>query len=611
MQKSIAVKKHLNIINRMIKARNQEVSRILSLNAPYAVNSRIGSLKRRYLSMLDTELFKKNGSVKKTGEIPMGRYRIEKLVLESLKGYFVPMNLYISDEISHGKRPAVLVNVGHYLEGKALPEVQITCANLALQGFVALTFDPVCQGERDLFPDCFSERWKKDMWVVEQHMRIGNQCFLLGYNSINYFLNDAIKAVDYLSSREDVDAGAIGATGQSGGGTLTYLLAALDSRIKAAVPVHCISTMDRICANGIGDSEQSMINMISEGFDIADFLWLIAPRPLFISAGTRDFFSIDGVKEVSAELKRLYKILGYENNVDLCEIDTGHVIDSDVRKSIYDFLGRVFTGNTAHREEKADVLSKEQLSCGYAVLNSRTPIDYNQRMYDGIKQQTGHKILKEDEIKAGLSDMLNLKKPVYNMEREDICIKEGKQCRNLLFSKDGLCFEADMKLEGEQKSIRVMVDMEASLCIGDDAVMKDPANVLVIRPFGSSNTLSKGKTGYDDETRLAYQGFVTGENILGIRLSQIFYLIDLIKNKGFHGEIVFEGKRQGALLALFAGVFDDRIAKVYCTELIDSFGKLVGCKDYGINETDILPGFLKILDVDRLVEMLGDKVFIC
>ena len=66
-----------------------------------------------------------------------------------------------------------------------------------------------------MFRERTNEHRKKDMWVVEQHMKIGNQCYLLGDNSVNYFINDAIKAVDYLTSRNDVDPNRIGVTGQS------------------------------------------------------------------------------------------------------------------------------------------------------------------------------------------------------------------------------------------------------------------------------------------------------------------------------------------------------------------------------------------------------------
>jgi Acetyl esterase (deacetylase) len=612
MQKDISVKQYLKKITCMITARNKEVTGILNSNCEFAVKSRISELKNKYRSMLDTDLFKIRADVRRVGEVDTGGYKIEKLIMESLEGYFVPMNLYISNTSACEKKPAILVNIGHYLEGKALPEVQLMCANLALQGFIALTFDPVCQGERDLFPDYPDNRWKKDLWVVEQHMSIGNQCYLFGYNSINYFLNDAVKAIDYLCSRNDVDTNRIGVTGQSGGGTLSYLLAAFDDRIKAVAPIHCISTIDRICMNGIGDSEQSMINMVSQGFDIADFLWLIAPRPIFISAGIKDFFSIDGVRGVYNELKKLYSILEYDHNIELCEINTGHVLSREVRKSVYYFFQRVFSMNMGYYEKNVTILSHAQLSCGYISLNSRTPIDYNKLMYDCIKRQAEavQKKWSQAEIKSELLHLLNLNRLTYRIIREKLGSHDGKDFWRILFSSDeGICFETDIRLEEKQKDSLIFIDIDESLSIYDIPEY-ETVNVFIIRPFGSSTDICKNKIEYDNETKLAYQSFVSGESILGLRVSQIFSLFDFIENQGFIGNKVIEGKRQGALLALFTGILDNKVSKVICRELIDSFGSFFGCKNYMINETDIIPGLLKIVDINQLVDMMGKNIFI-
>ncbi|MDD2502646.1 MAG: dienelactone hydrolase family protein [Clostridia bacterium] len=668
MKVNAALESHLNIISKIIRKRNAEVFEVLALNDSHAITNRIKRLKNLYFSMLDTDMYKIPSKVIKVGEIICKGYNIEKLVMESLEGYFVPMNLYVPtcnlymrSGCKPVKKPAILVNIGHYIEGKALPENQIMCANLALLGFMVLTLDPICQGERDMFPERTQEHRKKDMWVVEQHMKVGNQCYLLGDNSVNYFINDAIKAVDYLTSRSDVDTNRIGVTGQSGGGTLSYLLASADDRIKAVAPVHCLSTMDRICANSIGDSEQSMIDMLYNGFDTADFLWLVAPKPLFIIAGKRDFFSIDGVQEIYQELKKVYGILGHYKNVEKCEIDVGHVISQEVRESIYRFFSEIFMGKTqlcgeAFTLSEEDMLQKsmhlktlcnrentvnyieaivpvfppEHLNCGINELKSKTPLDYNLAKLIRLKalQQIGNKSIKE--IRETIKKKLETYRSEYELIKDTTCSKNN--LRKLGFRDlDSLSFEIEMDILAGRQNTIVYIDLEDQIKLLDidkNTISKsdikttyrdnekyvkgeERSNRIVIRPFGSRRNSCKCGTEYDDETRLAYQGIVSGKIIFGIRLKEILFALDYIKYKmqiDTDSKLEIHGRGQGALLGVFTGMINDNVSKIYCEDLIKSFSILFGKNDYSLNETDIIPGILKEFDIDTLMSCLGDRI---
>ena len=668
MKEKTALESHLDIISKIIRKRNTEASGVIALNDSHAIANRIKRLKSLYFSMLDTNMYKTPSKVIKAGEIICKGYNIEKLVMESLEGCYVPMNLYVptcnlykSNGWMTVKKPAILVNIGHYIEGKALPGNQIMCANLALSGFLVLTFDPICQGERDLFPERTNEHRKKDMWVVEQHMKIGNQCYLLGDNSVNYFINDAIKAVDYLTSRNDVDPNRIGVTGQSGGGTLSYLLASADDRIKAVAPVHCLSTMDRICANSIGDSEQSIIDMLYNGFDTADFLWLIAPKPLFIIAGTKDFFSIDGVREIYQELKKVYRILGHEKNVEKCEIDVGHVISKDVRESIYRFFNGIFMNKTklcgeAFTLSGEDMLQKstpvktlcngentancieaivsvfppEHLNCGINELKTRTPLDYNLAKLNSLKalRQIGNDSIKE--ISESIKKMLEPYRTEYDLIKDTTCSKSN--LRTLGFRDiDSLGFEIEMYISERGQNTIVYIDLEEQVKLldsGKNTISKNDIittpmdneksvpekaqnNLAVIRPFGSRRNSYKNGAGYDDETRLAYQGIVSGKIIFGIRLKEILFALDYISQKiqkGTDSKLEIHGRGQGALLGVFAAMLNDNVTKIYCEDLIKSFSILFGKKDYLLNETDIIPGILKKFDIGNLVSCLGKRI---
>ena len=166
-----------------------------------------------------------------TGQIQADGYVIEKVIYESLPGYYVTANLYRPSQ--PGRYPGVLLQSGHTQEGKAEP--QRLAANLALKGFVSLAFDPVGQGERE---QTYDSQLKAPAagWSVNEHIHAGAQSSLVGEGVGRYFIWDAKRSIDYLVSRPEVDPTRLGAAGCSGGGALTTFIGALDSRLKAVIP---------------------------------------------------------------------------------------------------------------------------------------------------------------------------------------------------------------------------------------------------------------------------------------------------------------------------------------------------------------------------------------
>ena len=156
---------------------------------------------------------------------------IEKVIYESLPGYYVTANLYRPNQ--PGRYPGVLLQAGHTQEGKAEP--QLLAANLALKGFVSLAFDPVGQGEREQIYDA-QLKGPAAGRSVNEHIHAGAQSSLIGEGVGRYFVWDAKRSIDYLASRPEVDATRLGAAGCSGGGALTTFIGALDSRLKAIIP---------------------------------------------------------------------------------------------------------------------------------------------------------------------------------------------------------------------------------------------------------------------------------------------------------------------------------------------------------------------------------------
>src|SRR5207302_891414 len=224
-----------------------------------------------------------------TGRIQAEGYAIEKIIFESLPGFFVTANLYRPNQ--PGRYPAVLFQSGHTQEGK--PEPQRAAANLALKGFVVLCFDPMGQGERE---QTYDPQLKAPAagWSVNEHIHAGAQSILVGESVARYFIWEAKRALDYLLSRPEVDAARVGAVGCSGGGALTMFLGALDSRLKAIVPACFPNSYRLLFAGPDPDSEMSFPELLAHGLDTVDFVELSAPTPWLIQATENDYFTPPG-----------------------------------------------------------------------------------------------------------------------------------------------------------------------------------------------------------------------------------------------------------------------------------------------------------------------------
>jgi cephalosporin-C deacetylase-like acetyl esterase len=280
-------------------------------------------------------------NVKVTGVVDRPLYRIEKLYYESLPKLYVTANLYVPKQLE-SRAPGVLYVCGHAVKQKV--HYQAHPCRLAELGFVCLLVETVQRGEgHGYHHGPYYEGWFH--WYSR------------GYTPAGIELLNAIRALDLLEERSDVDRGRLGVTGISGGGVTTWWLAAADERIKVAAPVCGTSTLASYIADLTVDGNCDCIWWNNTyRWDLADVGALIAPRPLLIAYTLHDeVFAGSSVRQVYDQLGRLYGLLGATDKLRLVGTPGGHGYQPRSRTEIFSWFLAHLQGKNVHPEKVGDV----------------------------------------------------------------------------------------------------------------------------------------------------------------------------------------------------------------------------------------------------------------
>jgi len=253
------------------------------------------------------------------GEIRHDGYTVSKVYFESLPGFYVTGNLY--RPIGEGPFPAVLSPHGHWtygrLENTALTSAPGRSINLARQGFVVFTYDMIGYNDSRQLTHTFGGR-RETLW---------------GLSLSGLQLWNSIRGLDFLQSLPYVKGDALGATGESGGGTQTFLLSAVDDRVAAAVPVNMISLHMQggcLCENPPG------LRLDTTNVEIAA---TIAPRPLLMVSATGDWTDQTLESEYPA-VRSIYALLDADDHVQAVRFTAEHNYNKDSREAMYAWMAR-------------------------------------------------------------------------------------------------------------------------------------------------------------------------------------------------------------------------------------------------------------------------------
>jgi hypothetical protein len=254
------------------------------------------------------------------GRLEREGYTIEKVLLETLPGYFLAGNLYRPLGKS-GRFPGVLRAHGHWrngrLENTPLCSIPGFGINMARQGYVVFAYDMVGWNDTVQTPHEFGG-------AVEQ---------LWGFGPLGLQLWNSTRALDFLQSLPEVDPEQIAMTGASGGGTQTFLLAAVDDRVKYSAPVNMVSAI----MQG-GSPCENAPNLRLNTYNV-EITALMAPRPMILVSSPWDQ-SRNTPREEYIVIRGIYSLYGKAGNLENVEVEAQHNYNRESREAVYRFFGK-------------------------------------------------------------------------------------------------------------------------------------------------------------------------------------------------------------------------------------------------------------------------------
>jgi len=263
-----------------------------------------------------------------------GDFVLETLSLELNDREPVPA-YFLKPKAGAPSGPTILYNHSHggnyrrgkdeVLYGADYLQAEPYGAVLAKLGFNVLCFDAWCFGDRRAKTE--SETFKRMLWHGE---------VLWGK-----MVGDALRAVDYLATRPEVDPGRIAVLGMSMGGTLSWWTAALDPRIAACVDLCAMTdyhTLDRLGSHDRHGVYYYVPGLLDE-FSTADIVSLIAPRWHLSLCGNSDALTpAEGFRLIDEPVRAAYETLGHPERWSLRTAPGAHFETASMRAQALAFL---------------------------------------------------------------------------------------------------------------------------------------------------------------------------------------------------------------------------------------------------------------------------------
>lgn len=558
-----------------------------------------------------------------TGVIERRGFRIEKVAYESRPGCLVTANLYVPDS-TEALAPAVVGSCGHDAEGKQAERYQAFCQRLVRSGFVTMIIDPFNQGERDQYFRL------KDREIVTScthaHNMMGKQLQLLGDWFGAWRDWDAIRALDYLQTRPEVDPNRIGITGNSGGGTEALWTWGAEDRFAFAAPSCFVTTFLHNLENELpADAEQYPPGVIGHGLEMADFLIAQAPKPVIILGQRYDFFDRRGVAEAYEDVHAFYRVLGApRKNVDTFTGPQGHGYSDHNQRAMLQF----FCAHTGRKPSAAAprALPAKDLNVthhGEVVEAGATPI-YELSGQRAEDLRSKRKRPNRTALASAIKNVLALPRrsgvPHFRALR-GVTENRTRVARYAVETEPGI--RAILRKTMNTPHTHTLdVEREIHLYLPHLSVEEEFTTDPHARSLANKGALygldprGLGETRPDDDRDFfhaygidyMHDGYamMLGQSFVGQRTHDVLSTMDLLTAEGA-GKIHLVGRGQGAILATFAGLLHKSAGRVTLKNGPISFHEWTQTPLVHWPFASIPRGILKRFDLPDCVRALGKR----
>jgi dienelactone hydrolase/pimeloyl-ACP methyl ester carboxylesterase len=570
-----------------------------------------------------------NAKVTKTLE--RDGYRIENIVFESRPGYLVTGNFYLPTN-RRNKVPGVIGVCGHSLNGKAAEAYQSFAQGLARQGQACFLVDPVGQGER--FQYLNEKLGSRLGGGTSEHNQMGVPQTLVGEFLGTWFVWDAMRALDYLITRPEIDTKHLGITGNSGGGTQTTWLCGMEPRFTMAAPSCFVTTFRRDAENELPqDMEQCPPRVLAHDLDHCDFLAAMAPKPVIILAQEKDFFDNRGSTESYERLKKLYALLGKPENIQLHIGPDPHGYTQSNREAMYRFFGKATGVPPAAAEPAITIEKDEELLCTpkgqVAEEGSRTLMTFAKEKAEALAAK--RKALSGAALQQAVRKVLKL--PALADSPPDYRILRSAGQRK--YPTKGYCTYAveteplihalvtrlsDEALtsrlpRGQSKAVLYISHRSADAELRSDPFVKELIAAAPDAAFFACDVRGMGDSQPDTcganqflgryGSHYFYAAFsqMLDRPLPGQRTFDVLRVIQLLVAAG-HTEIHLAGQGWGALPATFAALLSKEVKQVTLKHALSSFHELAVHEDQQWPAAIMLPQVLQHFDLPDCYQAL-------
>ncbi len=564
-------------LREMRQDRQQRLARILTRKQAQAYQQRV---RRAIRQACGPTPAKTPLNAQVTGTIERRHYRVEKVLYESRPGCLVSAHLYVPKGLQD-KAPAVLATCGHSDIGKLEPLYQGFCQRLVRAGFVVLIIDPFNQGERDQYHHLQDRSAVAN--CCHAHNMMGKQLELVGDWFGMWRAWDGIRGLDYLLSRPEVDLTRVGLTGNSGGGTVTTWLWAMEPRFTMAAPSCFVTTFLANLENEIpADTEQYPPGVLGAGLEMADFIIAGGPKPVMLLGQRYCFFDRRGLREAYDEVRHVYDALrAPAEHTDLFLGPNPHGFSVHNQQAMVQFFAAQ-AGTPVTTLRRTDVLDSNSGNVtpqGNTVAAGATPI------YTLIGQRANElretrKSLTKTRLVAAIGVALHLpQRPGISHYRvlRGSSIASQPVARYAIETERGI--RAILHKPMAQRAHIHTLDVEPRLSLflphvaadlaleqGEPASLvrrKDPLYLLDPRGLGESRPDETGDFFHPYGMDYMFHGheLLFGGSYLGQRVHDVLCTIDLLLAEGAK-KIDLHGRGQGTLLAAFAALLHDGVTSV-------------------------------------------------